>query len=74
MMQCPIVVTLGRRSSSQFDAIRVWGKENDNKLKVYISHLLIVVLSSLRHREPFTKNEGNVIKAAFGRAKCGRRN
>ena len=29
-----IVVILGRRSSSHSDVIRVWGKEDDNKLQV----------------------------------------
>ena len=41
MMQRRIVVTLGRRSSSHSDGdvIRVWGKEDDNKLQVYHTYL-----------------------------------
>ena len=37
MMQRPIVVILGRRSSSHSDGdvTRVWGKKDDNKLQVY---------------------------------------
>ena len=42
MMQRPIIVViLGRRSSSHSDGcvIRVWGKEDDNKLQVYHTYL-----------------------------------
>ena len=41
MMQRPIVVILGRRSSSHSDGyvICVWGKEDDNKLQVYHTYL-----------------------------------
>ena len=39
MMQRPIVVILGRRSSSHSDVIRVWGELNDNKLQVFHTYL-----------------------------------
>jgi len=39
MMQRPVVVILGRRSSCHSGVIREWGKEYNNKLQIYNTYL-----------------------------------